>query len=60
MRFDMRFYLLGCMNVAGLQLQSASTESFFMLPGHGSPPKTSGATDTEQDCFPMQFCKRLL
>ena len=46
------------MNVAGLQLQSASTESFFMLPGHGSPPKTSGATDTEQDCFPMQFLWR--
>lgn len=30
-----------------------------MVLGHGSPPKTSGATETEHDCFPMQFCTRI-
>lgn len=46
--------------ISGLQLQTASTDSFFALSGHGSPPKTSGATVTEHDCFPTQFCRRFL
>lgn len=38
------------------QLQMASTESFFITLGHGSPPKSSGATVTEHDSWPMQYC----
>jgi len=36
----------------------ASTAIFFIVPGQGSPPKTSGATVTEQNCFPTQFCNK--
>ena len=38
------------------QLQTASTESFFITFGHGSPPKISGVTGTAQDCWPTQYC----
>ncbi|KAJ6923176.1 hypothetical protein NC652_016736 [Populus alba x Populus x berolinensis] len=46
--------------ISGLQLQTASTDSFLALSGHGSPPKTSGATVTEHDCFPTQFCRSIM
>lgn len=39
------------------QLQTASTETFFITFGHGSPPNASGATGTEHDSCPMQYCK---
>lgn len=39
------------------QLQTASTESFFRTFRHGSPPKFSGVTCTEQASLPTQFCK---
>jgi hypothetical protein len=38
------------------QVQMASTESFFMTFGHGSPPKFSGDTVTLHQFCPMQFC----
>ncbi|KAH7845413.1 hypothetical protein Vadar_001707 [Vaccinium darrowii] len=38
----------------------ASTDSFFAIAGHRYPPKTSEATLTEQDCCPMQFCRKAL
>jgi len=38
------------------QVQMASTESFFMTLGHGSPPKISGATVTVHQLCPTQFC----
>lgn len=40
------------------QLQMASTASFFITRGHGSPPKASGNTVTEHHCCPTQFCNR--
>lgn len=36
------------------QLQMASTASFFMIFGHGSPPKSSGSTVIAQPGCPMQ------
>lgn len=36
--------------------QMTSTATLFIIPGHGSPPKTSGDTVTEQRCSPRQFC----
>jgi len=38
------------------QVQMASTESFFITLGHGSPPKISGDTVTVQELCPTQFC----
>lgn len=42
----------------GRQLQTASTESFFMTFGHGSPPKISGATVTEHEFSPRQVLSK--
>jgi len=36
----------------------ASTESFFMTFGHGSPPKFSGDTVTVHQFCPTQFCNK--
>lgn len=38
----------------------ASTESFFMTLGHGSPPKFSGDTATVHEFCPTQFCNKKL
>jgi len=38
------------------QVQMASTESFFMTLGQGSPPKISGDTVTVHQLWPTQFC----
>lgn len=54
-RIDLGFCLFCRLCIVEFQLQIASTESFLLVLGHGSPPKTLGTTDTEQDCFPMQF-----
>lgn len=40
------------------QLQMASTETFFMTFGHGSPPKISGVMGTAQDCWPTQYLSK--
>lgn len=57
---NLEWNLVNLLAFVGHQLQTASTESFFLTFGHGSPPNISGSTVTEHEFSPMQVCKNIM